>query len=86
MTDEQFDRLLFVLESKGIINDRDIGYIGCNVTAEEYLSYKGHWIVGPIMLTTYPPQYNYECSECHEITTCNKAPDYCPKCHADMRK
>lgn len=85
MTNEQFDRLLFVLESKGLINDRDINYIGCNLTAEEYLGHRGHWIVGPTILTSYPPQYCFECSECHEVVTANKAPDYCPKCKADMR-
>ena len=45
----------------------------------------GKWIKQPIVKTSLPPQYVWECSECGKWLTGFVTTDYCPNCGANMR-
>ena len=50
---------------------------------------RGKWERENIVLTSYPPQYQWHCSECGEIKCgfdSGVLTNFCPNCGADMRE
>lgn len=50
---------------------------------------QGRWILENVVLTSYPPQYQWHCSECgHILQGYDKSclTTYCHNCGAKMRK
>lgn len=49
----------------------------------------GHWVKEDIVLTSYPPQYQWHCSECGETVhgfSDGVLKDRCPNCGIKMEK
>lgn len=49
---------------------------------------KAHWVIGSEVLTTWPAQYNWHCSNCNYVISGIMGTDMtypdCPKCNANM--
>lgn len=57
-------------------------------TADVRENVKGKWVKENIVLTSYPPQYQWHCSVCGKLLQgFDKSilTNYCPHCGADMR-
>ena len=79
-------------------NDYDKGFdIGWNCAIKTLLKdwekengvKMGHWVKEDIVLTSYPPQYQWHCSECGETVhgfSDEVLKDRCPNCGIKMEK